>query len=314
VRIVFMGTPEFAVPSLDAVVAAGHEVLAVVAQPDRPQGRGQQLRAPPTVERARELGLPVRQPKAVRSGPFPDWMEACGADVAVVVAYGRILTPRLLAAPRRGCINVHASLLPKYRGAAPIQWAVVEGEAVTGVCTMQMDEGLDTGDVLLRRELAIGPDETAGELSPRLAALGAALLVETLDRLDGIAPTPQEHARATLAPLLQKQDGVLDWSQAAQRLHDRVRGLNPWPGAQTGFRGQVLKVQRTRVVDYFPDLAPRGAPGAVVEVGGRVVVACGSGALELVEVQLPGKKAVDGGSFARGAHLAPGEVLESPPS
>jgi methionyl-tRNA formyltransferase len=312
VRIIFMGTPAYAVPTLDAVVAAGHEVLAVVAQPDRPQGRGQQLHAPPTIERARALALPTRQPKAVRSGPFPEWMESCGADVAVVVAYGRILTPRLLAAPRLGCVNGHASLLPRYRGAAPIQWSVIQGERTTGVCTMQMDEGLDTGAVLLRRELAIGADETAGELSPRLAALTAALMVETLAGLSDIVPQPQDHAASTLAPLLQKSDGELDWTWPAQKLHNRVRGVNPWPGGQTTFRGQPLKVHRTRVVDFFPDLAPRGGPGAVVEAGGRVVVLCGDVAVELVEVQLPGKKAMDGASFANGSRLEVGEVLGAP--
>ena len=265
-KVVFLGTPDFAVPTLDALVEAGHEVLAVVAQPDRPKGRGHRLVSPPTVARARELGLPVRQPRAVRRGPFPEWFEALGAEVAVVVAYGRILTPRLLAAPTRGCINVHASLLPRYRGAAPIQWAVIRGERETGVCTMQMDEGLDTGPVLLERRTAIGPDETAGELAGRLSAMGAELLVETLARLDALEPRAQDEALATHAPLLRKSDGVLDWAAPARAVHDRVRGTNPWPGGQTRFRGAPLKVWRTRLVE---GAAGEVAPGTVVEARRR---------------------------------------------
>ena len=305
-RVDFMGTPEFAVATLDAVVAAGHEVLAVVAQPDKPVGRGKRLQSPATVVRARELGLPVRQPRAVRSGAFPDWMESCGADVAVVVAYGRILTPRLLAAPRRGCINVHASLLPKYRGAAPIQWAIVRGERETGVATQQMDVGLDTGDVLLDVRTPIGPDETAAELSARLAPMGAALLVETLARLDEIVPCPQDHAAATLAPLLTKDDGRLDWSRPAAALHDQARGLNPWPGAWTLLRGEVLKVHRTAVV--AGDVAG-SAPGAVLATGGGLRVAAGDGILEIVEGQLPGKPRRSGRDLVNGARIEVGEVL-----
>lgn len=298
-----MGTPDFAVPTLDAIVAAGHEVVGVVARPDQPSGRGHKLQSPPTVLRARELGLVVKQPKAVRSGPFPEWVEACGADVGVVIAYGRILTPRLLGAPRRGCINVHASLLPRHRGAAPIHWAVIEGDAESGVCTMQMDEGLDTGDVLLEARTSVGPDETAGELWDRLAAMGASLLVETLDRLGEIVPQPQDHARATLAPPLTKETGRLDFGWSAQRVHDRVRGTNPWPGATAIFRGELLKIHRTAVVPGS------GAPGEIAIVGGRPIVACGEGAVELLEVQLPGRKRVDGRSFVNGTRVEAGERL-----
>lgn len=308
-----MGTPDFAVPTLDALVEAGHEILAVVAQPDRPKGRGKKLASPPTIERARELGLPTRQPRALRRGPFPEWFEAAGADVAVVVAYGRILPPRLLAAPRRGCINAHASLLPKYRGAAPIQWAVINGDAETGVTTLFMSEGLDEGDVLLVRRTAIGPDETSGELAARLARLGAELLVETLDRLDQIEPQPQDASQATLAPLLHKADGRIDWSSSAGRVHDRVRGVNPWPGAVTTFRGDTLKVWRTRHAPALPDsAAPHAAPGTVVAVGPRPVVACGTGAVELVEVQLPGRRRQPAEAFANGARLEVGERLGQP--
>ncbi len=306
-KVVFMGTPDFAVPTLDALVAAGHEIVCVVAQPDRPKGRGKKLQSPPTVVRARELGIPTRQPRAVRRGPFVDWFtQEMDADVAVVVAYGRILIPALLAAPKRGCINVHASLLPKYRGAAPIQWSLIEGEAETGVCTMQMDAGLDTGDVLLCRKTPIGPDEVGPELWDRLSALGAELLVETLDRLDTLTPQPQDHAAHSLAPLLTKADGVLDWGWSAQRIHDRVRGTNPWPGGQTTFRDAPFKVHRTRVVTAD---GVHGAPGEVVEAGARLVVAAATGTVELVEAQLPGKPRRSGRDVVNGARVTVGERL-----
>ncbi|RME23528.1 MAG: methionyl-tRNA formyltransferase, partial [Deltaproteobacteria bacterium] len=241
-RIVFMGTPDFAVPSLDALVAAGHDVIAVVAQPDRPKGRGRKPVSPPTIVRARQLGIETRQPRAINRGPFREWFTRTPFDVAVVVAYGRILKPWHLNAPARGCINVHASLLPEYRGAAPIHHAILDGRDRTGVCTMQMDEGLDTGDILLCRETPIGPDETTAELWDRLAHMGAALLVETLDRLDEIEPRPQDHGRATLAPPLTRADGRVDWTWPADRVHNRIRGMNSWPGAWTRFRGADFKL------------------------------------------------------------------------
>lgn len=304
-RVVFMGTPAFAVPTLNAIVEAGHEVLGVVAQPDKPAGRGNALNVPPTVLRARELGLEVKQPKAVRSGAFPEWMESVGADVAVVVAYGRILTPRLLAAPRRGCLNVHASLLPKYRGAAPIQWSVVSGEAVTGVTTMQMAEGLDTGPMLLKAETPIGPDETSEDLAARLSVLGARLLVETLARLDALTPEPQDDALATFAPLIEREHGKIDWSRSARAIHDQARGLLPWPGTYAGFRGEVLKVVRTAVL---ADEGQHGAPGEVL-AGPGLRIACGAGALEITQGQLPGKRAMPGRDLVNGARIKPGEVL-----
>lgn len=302
-RAVFFGTPAFAVPTLSALVQAGHEVVAVVAQPDRPAGRGQKLHVPATVERARELGLFVRQPKALKSGPFHDWFTSQAIDVAVVVAYGRILPPAYLSTPRFGCINVHGSLLPKYRGAAPIQWSVIRGEKETGCTTMRLEPGLDTGPVFLSQRTPIGPDETAGELFERLAPIGADLLVQTLAQLPGLEPTPQDHAQATLAPLLDKSTGAIDWALEATAIHDLVRGTNPWPGAFTGFRDQRLKIHRTRVVEG------NGAAGTLLE-GDRV--ACGQGALQLVEVQLPGGKRMDGGSFVNGARVGPGEKLVTP--
>ena len=302
-RVIFMGTPDFAVPVLDALVEAGHEIMAVVAQPDKPRGRGKKLQSPATILRARELGLVTKQPRAVRSGPFVEWMTSAGADVAVVVAYGRILIPALLKAPRLGCINVHASLLPKYRGAAPIQWAVVHGEGETGVCTMQMDAGLDTGDVLLEERTPIGPDETAGDLFSRLAPMGAALAVQTLQSLESIDARPQDHAAHTLAPLISKSDARVDWSASAQTIHNLVRGFHPWPVAHTTLASEVLKLHRTRVVEGA------GRPGDVIEAGARVVVACGSGALELVEVQLPGKRAQGGRDLVNGGRIAVGQTL-----
>ncbi|HCH63466.1 MAG: methionyl-tRNA formyltransferase [Deltaproteobacteria bacterium] len=306
-RVVFMGTPDFAVATLDAVVSAGHEVVCVVAQPDRKKGRGKKLQSPPTIVRARELGLRTWQPKAVRSGPFVEWFTTeMDADVAVVVAYGRILIDRLLQAPKRGCINVHASLLPKYRGAAPIQWALIEGEAETGICTMQMDVGLDTGDVLLRRSTPIDPDETGPELWSRLAALGAETLVHTLAQLDTLQAREQDHERHTLAPLLTKADGALDFSRPAREVHNRVRGVNPWPCGQARFRGQTVRIHRTRVVH---DDGTHGEPGTIIEAGKRLVVACGRGSLEVLTGQLAGKPRRAGRELVNGARIVPGEVF-----
>ena len=302
-RVIFMGTPDFAVPTLDALVEAGHDVIAVVAQPDRPKGRGQKMVSPPTIQRARELGLDTKQPRAVRRGPFVDWMTQVDADVAVVVAYGRILIPALLHAPRHGCINVHASLLPKYRGAAPINWAIVRGEKTSGVATMQMAEGLDTGDVLLEASTPIGPNETAGELHDRLAPMGAKLAVETLASLDSISPQPQDHDSHTLAPLIDRAMAQIDWSRPAQEIHDLVRGFNPWPTAWTHLGSDRMKVHRTRVVDGS------GAPGEVIVADANLVVATGSGALLLEQIQLPGKRAQSGRDFVNGGRISKGVTL-----
>jgi methionyl-tRNA formyltransferase len=298
-----MGTPDFAVPTLEALAASDHELICVVAQPDRPKGRGKKLQSPDTVLRARALGIDVRQPHAIKRGPFPEWIETVGADVAVVVAYGRILTERLLVAPRLGCINVHASLLPKYRGAAPIHWAVMNGEKETGVATMQMDVGLDTGDVWMESRTPIGPDETAGVLWDRLSHMGADLLLQTLDQLDDLERRPQNHSAATLAPLLSKDVGRIDWNWSAKKVHDRVRGCCPWPGAHTIFRGQPFKIRGTRIVEGT------GAPGQVLESGKRLVVACRAGAVELMQAQLPGKRVQSGSDLINGARIQPGERL-----
>ena len=319
-RAVFMGTPEFAVPSLDALVevcrARGGDVVGVVCQPDRPSGRGLVLTPPPVKVRALEHGLDVFQPRKVRDGTLAQWVHARDADVALVVAYGRILPREVLEAPRVGCVNAHASLLPRYRGAAPITWAIVRGERETGVGLMHMDEGLDTGAVYAERRLAIDPDETAGELSKRLAALAALLVREELAEvvLGRRAPTPQDHARATLAPLLKKEDGAIDWAQPASVLHDHVRGMSPWPGAYTRIDGaRVLKVHRTRLFDGVVSSGAARAPGIVLVADKHhVLVACGpSGAqtLELLEAQPEGKKILAARELAAGRVLAVSQRL-----
>lgn len=306
-RVAFMGTPAFAVPTLEGLVKSDHRVVAVVAQPSRRAGRGRRLRPPPTVRLAQEHDIEVLQPRAIKRGPFPERWEALDADVAVVVAYGRILTPRLLAAPRHGCVNVHASLLPRYRGAAPVQWAVTRGERVTGSTTMLMDDGLDTGPVLLQRKLSIGPQETAADLLDRLAHQGAHLLLETLDRFHEIEPTPQDHARHTLAPPLSKEDGRVDWSRSASEIHDRVRGMTPWPGAWARFRGDRLRLHRVQPLEWE---ACDVEPGAVVEARKSLIVAAGTDAVEILEAQLPCKRRQPGSALVCGARIAVGEVFE----
>lgn len=302
-RVVFWGTPAYAVPTLDALVQAGHEVVRVVAQPDRPADRGQKLQSPPVAVRARELGLPLAQPKALRSGPFPERLAALAPDVSVVVAYGRILTGPLLHTPRWGSVNGHGSLLPRWRGAAPIQRALLAGDPLTGVTTMLMDEGLDTGPMLLSRALSIGPDETAAELAARLAALTAELIVETLAALPGLRPQAQDPALACHAPPLTREDGVLDWTRPARALHDQVRALQPWPGTAAVFRGEPFKVRRARPTPG------EGPPGQVLVADERLVVACGQGALEVLEAQLPNRKPLPARDLVNGARIRPGEVL-----
>ncbi len=309
-RSVFFGTPAFAVPCLDALSEIS-TVCGVVCQPDRPSGRGQALTAPPVKERALALGLDLFQPEKVRDGALLAWLRERQVDVALVVAYGRILPVDVLAAPRLGCINVHASLLPKYRGAAPITWAVVRGEPETGVTLMQMDEGMDTGDVLERFVTAIGPDETAGELSERLSALGALAVRRGLPRAvaGGYTPERQAHERATLAPILKKQDGRVDFAKSAVEVHDHVRGMCPWPGAFAELRGKVVKLHEVRV----SELAKTGArPGEVILADKTgVVVACGSGSVELARVQLEGKKPVRGVDWVAGRGVVEGDALNA---
>ncbi len=306
-RVVFMGTPAYAVPTLRALLGSEHEVIAVVAQPDRPAGRGRLLVSPPTVTLARELGVRTMQPKGVRSGPFPPNFVGLGADVAVVVAYGRILTPTLLGAPRLGCVNAHGSLLPRYRGAAPIQWSIASGETLTGVTTMLMDEGLDTGDMLLERSIPIGADETAAELALRLAELSAQVVLETLAVLPDLQPRPQDHSQHSVAPILTKQHGCIDWSWSAQRIHDLVRGMNPWPMGQAMFRGEPIRVHSTRPVPDWD--ACDVAPGTVVEARKRLLVATGQGAIELIQAQPANRRCLPGAALICGQRILAGEVF-----
>ncbi len=305
-RLVFLGTPAFAVPTLERTVAAGHEVAEVVTQPDRPRGRGRQLAASPVKEAALRLGIPVYQPERVRRPEAVEHLRALAPDAMVIVGYGQIIPQSVIDLAPLGIINVHASLLPKYRGAGPIQWAIANGETRTGVTTMRIDAGLDTGEMLLKTETEIGPEENAVELGLRLAEMGAGLLVRTLEGLaDGsIVGEKQDNSQATYAPLLKKEDGAIDWNRPALEIHNRVRGLQPWPGASTAFRGQTLHVWRSRVADADAS----GTPGAVRSVR-PLVAQCGSGALELVEVQMEGRKRVPAGDFANGQRLTENEIL-----
>lgn len=305
-KVVFLGSGSFAVPSLEALVAAGHEVMAVVTQPDRERGRGRAVAPPPVKPVAERLGLPVLQPSRVKAPEVVERLRGFAPELQVVVAYGQILSRAVIDAAARGTVNVHASLLPAYRGAAPIQWAIARGERETGVTTMAIDEGLDTGPILLQRALPIEPTDTAGSLEPRLAALGAGLLLETVDGLrEGrIRPVPQDHDRATLAPLLRKEDGRIDWSHPAEAIGHRVRGFTPWPGTATAIGGRTLRVLR---VEVEPAGAGSATPGTLLRVDrGALVVACGTGtALRLLEVQPENRKAMSGAAFAAGARLAP---------
>ena len=301
-RIVFMGTPEFAVPSLEACLEVG-EVVAVVTQPDRPKGRGQELSAPPVKAVAQARSLPVLQPARIRGTAFHEEIRALRPDVGVVAAYGKILPQELLDVPAHGCVNVHASLLPRFRGAAPIQWAIASGDEVTGVCLMKMDAGLDTGPVIDRRQWPIRPDDTAATLHDALSRLGAALIRESLPRyLNGeLRPVPQPPEGVAPAPLIKKVDGRLDFSRKAAELERRARALHPWPGTFTELGGRVLKVTRARVG------GGHGAPGEVLEAGAEgIEVACGEGSLWLLEVQPEGKRAMGAREFLSGHPLRKG--------
>jgi methionyl-tRNA formyltransferase len=301
-RVLFYGTPAFALPTLRALLEH-HQVMAVVTQPDRPAGRGQRLEPPPAKRLAEAQGLPVVQPARLREPGWAERLAAFDAEVAVVVAFGQILPPTVLEVPPRGSINVHASLLPRYRGAAPVAWAIIHGERETGITTFRMDEGMDTGPVLLQRAVPIGPDEAAGELAARLAELGAVVLLETLATLDRLVPVPQDHAAATLAPRLRKEDGRIDWTRPAVELGARVRGLNPWPGAVTSAPTGRLLLWRAQA------LVGAGEPGVLTPGGSTLAVGTGQGLLEPIEVQPESRRAMPWTTFLNGARLGPGATF-----
>lgn len=308
-NLVFCGTPMFAVPSLERLTAAGFEIQLVVTQPDRPQGRGMAMTAPPVKQSALRLGLSVIQPEKIKKNEeFRAQLEALHPDAIIVVGYGRIIPPWMLQLPRYGNINVHASLLPKYRGAAPVQWAIAQGETVSGVTTMLLNEGLDTGDILLQKEMAIRPEDTAVTYAPRLAELGADLIMETLRGLEdkNITPMPQDHGQATLAPVLKKEDGMVDFSRTAVEIHNRLRGFQPWPGAYTQFRGKGLKFISARPEDALANLQP-----GELRIGDeKLFVGCGQRTvLELLQLQPEGKKIMAAREFINGYHPAAGERL-----
>jgi methionyl-tRNA formyltransferase len=308
-NLVFCGTPRFAVPTLDRLVEAGFHVHLVVTQPERPKGRGLELVPSPVKQRALQLGLQIAQPESIKNNDaFRAQLTALKPDAIIVVGYGRIIPQWMLDLPPLGNINLHASLLPKYRGAAPIQWAIARGETITGVTTMKIDAGLDTGDILLRQETSIASDDTAETLAPKLAAVGADLTVQTLRGLQNgsIRPRQQDQAHATLAPILKKDDGLIDFSRPATEILNRMRGFQPWPGAYTKFRGKNLQVWKASAFD-------RALPPSELKVeGDRLFVGCGHDtAIELLEMQVEGKKRTPAADFLRGYRPLPGETLGS---
>jgi len=309
--LVFCGTPSFAVPTLERLVEAGHSVPLVVTQPDRPRGRGMEVAVSPVKDAALRLGIAVVQPGAIKNNAeFRDQLAAIGPDAIIVVGYGRIIPQWMIDLPRLGNLNLHASLLPKYRGAAPIQWAIANGESVTGVTTMRIDAGLDTGDILMQREIPISPEDTAETLGPKLASIGAGLMVETLRGLDSaqVRPAPQDHTQATLAPILKKEDGRMDFSRTAHDLFNRLRGFQAWPGAFTTFRGKTLQVHRVQPAQH----AARLMPGQIAVEGTRLFVGCGKDkdtALELIAIQLEGKRRMTAQEFINGYRPKSGDHL-----
>lgn len=309
-KMIFMGTPDFAVPALKALAEQGHQVIAVVTQPDKPKGRGKAVQMTPVKEAALELNIPVYQPVKVREEGFLQQLEAMEPEVIVVAAFGQILPQRLLDIPKYGCINIHASLLPKYRGAAPIQWVIIDGEKETGITTMQMNAGLDTGDMLEKAVVPIDPEETGGSLHDKLSAAGGKLILSTLDKLEKgqLVPVPQTEENTCYAKMLDKALGKIDWNQDAQRIERLIRGLNPWPSAYTGLEGKTLKLWQAKVVEEdYP-----GQPGQVVKAGkNELLVKTGKGTLSVLSLQLEGKKRMDTGAFLRGYPVSEGTIFHS---
>lgn len=305
-RIVFMGTPDFACPTLAKLIERGEDVIAVVTQPDRPKGRGQKMVPPPVKVIAEEHGIPVLQPLKVRAPEVVAQIRELNPDLIVVVAFGQILPQSLLDIPRHGCINIHASLLPRYRGAAPLNWCLINGESETGITTMLMDAGLDTGDMLIKRAIPIGTDEDAQSLHDRLSLLGAETIDETLDRLlAGTLPREkQDDSLSCYAPMLKKEDGLIDWTREPQQIKNLVRGFTPWPGAYTSLDGKTLKLFKVSVANEA------GSPGLVMTTGkDGIIVACGSGSLRIEELQLEGRKRLAAAEFLAGCRLEPGSRL-----
>jgi methionyl-tRNA formyltransferase len=306
-RIVFLGTPEFAVPSLTALAHNGHEIAAVFTQPDRPKGRGNQITESPVKKAAAELGMPVHQPERVRRPEVIQQLKDFRAEMMVVVGYGQIIPQAIIDLPRYGILNVHASLLPKYRGAAPIQWAIANGDVETGVTIMQIDAGLDTGDMLLKGALAILPAETAPQLSQRLAPLGADLLLNEIRRIEAgeIVREKQDDSAATYARILKKEDGLIDWTRTAAEIDNRLRGFTPWPGAYSTFRGQQISLLAAHTAE-----GRNLYPGSIYSEGKRLLVACGGNtSLQIDELQIAGKKRMQAEAFLNGYKLAANERL-----
>ena len=310
-KIVFMGTPDFSVPCLRALIDSKHEVVGVICQPDKPVGRKQILTPPPVKTEALAHDLRVLQPATLRNGAGRAILEELQPDLVIVVAYGKILPPDFLAYPKYGCVNVHASLLPRYRGASPIHWAILNGDSETGVTTMQMDEGMDTGDILLVKKVPIGPDDTAEALFETLSGVGAEAMLETIEAVEAgtLHPVKQDNSQAVNVGLLTKQLGEIDWSKPALQIHNQIRGLYSWPGAYTYWNGTVLKIHKARLSEQ----STSKAPGTVVQTKGGLLIACGDGGcLELLEVQLAGKKRMDAAAFLNGSGLVKDMIFESP--
>ena len=307
-NIIFMGTPDFSIPSLARLAASDNNILGVVTQPDRPRGRGKKLYSPPIKTLAQQNGLPIIQPVSVKENNFIHWLKGQHPDFIVVVAFGQILPPKILRAPHHGCINLHASLLPAYRGAAPINWALINGEETTGVTTILMNEWIDTGDILLKKETEIEKTDDALSLSHRLSTLGAKLLLETISQLKKgtLNSTPQDHSKASYAPPLQKEDGKIEWEMKAQTIHNQIRGTVPWPGATTNLDNKLLKIFNSRVIEE----ENQEPPGKISQVSpDGIKVATGKGYLLLTEVQLQDRKRMKATEFMRGHPIPIGTML-----
>ena len=304
-NIIFMGTPDFAVPSLKALIDSEYDVVGVVCQPDRPKGRGKKMSTPSVKVLAEQHSIPVLQPEKIRTEEFFEKLKSFKPDLICVTAYGRIIPKNILELPKYGCLNVHASLLPKYRGAAPINWAIINGEKTTGITTMLMDEGMDTGDILLKKEIPIEEDDTSIELSDKLSSIGAALLIETIEKgeKDEIRPIKQNDLEATSAPIIKKDVGKIDWSISAEDIRNLIRGTQPWPGAFTSYNGKNLKIFKASVNSQ------NGEPGQILEAeGGKLVIGTGNNSLEIQELQIEGGKRLNISDFLRGNQIK-GEMV-----